>query len=199
MTHTALPGRKQFLALIAPHVDEGKLRRIKHGYLLSKVAHQGQERDQGGRYFDHPKAVAVILMLEVGIVDADMIIAALLHDTVEDTDLRDEDLFCDLFGDWVVVALRYLTKRDGYDYNAGLMRADWRTLMVKLADRVHNVRTLGGVTQEKRARKLRETREEYVPLADRLVEITPDEHKEQARTLRRLLREAVDSYDAAAA
>ncbi len=197
MTTTPLPGRREFLALLTPHVTPAELRSIKHAYLLSKVAHKGQERDQGGRYFDHPKSVALILMTEVGTCDAEMVIAALLHDVIEDTDLRDGDLFTDLFGDWVVLSLGWLTKRPGYDYHGGLMKADWRTLMVKLADRVHNVRTMGEIAEEKRTRKLRETREEYLPLADRLVEITPDEHKDKARKLRRLLNKAVDAYDEA--
>jgi len=185
-----LPGRKQFMALLDGHMSEDEALRVRCAYVLAKVAHQGQLRDSGERYFDHPKAVALIL-IDLGVYDWEMLALALDHDAVEDTDLRDSELYRLLFGDWFVEALMTLSKNQTPDYMAGLWAADGRVLMVKLADRLHNVTTLYGVTPEKRLRKLTETQREYLPLLDHLHDIVSNEYKAAAKELDNQLRQAL--------
>ena len=187
-----LPGRRDFLGLIKDHLQPEELRKVKHAYLLAKVAHQGQTRDEGVRYFDHPKSVALIL-IGLGIYDWEMLVAALDHDVIEDTDLRDRELYEDLFGPWVAAALQTLSKHPDRDYLAGLQTADWRVLAVKMADRLHNLRTLKFVAAEKKQWKLTETRTDYLPLADRMVEIAPDDMKPIVIRLREEVIEALAS------
>lgn len=187
---STLPGRQEFMALLADHMTVDEALKVRCAYVLGKVAHKGQVRDSGERYFDHPKAVALIL-IGLGIYDWEMLALALDHDAVEDTDLRDKDLYRLLFGTWFAEALMTLSKNQTPNYLAGLWAADGRVLMVKLADRLHNVTTLYGVTPEKRLRKLTETREEYLPLLDRLHSIVPSEYKAAAKELDNQLRQAL--------
>lgn len=149
---------------------------IDRAYAMAKKAHEGQLRRSGEPYITHPLAVAEILV-DLGIGPT-TIAAALLHDTVEDTDYTLDDVRRD-FGDEVALLVDGVTKLDkikyGDDAEAETVRKmvvamsrDIRVILIKLADRLHNARTWGFVPTESAERKAKETLEIYVPLANRL-------------------------------
>jgi GTP pyrophosphokinase len=145
---------------------------------FSAEAHQGQTRQSGEPYITHPIAVARIL---TGLhLDRQAIIAALLHDVVEDTNIRNEEL-ADLFGKPVAEMVDGLSKLDKLQFETKedaqaenfrkmlmAMARDVRVILIKLADRLHNMRTLGSVPAAKSHRIARETLDIYAPIANRL-------------------------------
>ena len=145
---------------------------------FSRAAHQGQMRQSGDPYFSHPIAVARILTpLHI---DAQAIIAALLHDVVEDTDVTTEDV-AEKFGKPVAELVDGLSKLDKIQFETRedaqaenfrkmllAMARDVRVILIKLADRLHNMRTLDSMAVDKRERIARETMEIYAPIANRL-------------------------------
>jgi GTP pyrophosphokinase len=141
-------------------------------------AHAGQFRRSGEPYFTHPVAVAAIVA-SLGL-DAQTIAAALLHDAVEDTGLTLEDLERD-FGPVVARVVDGVTKLDRLQFQSKeaqqaatirkmlvAMASDWRVLLIKLADRLHNMRTLAVMPEWKQRRTAQETLDVYAPLAHRL-------------------------------
>lgn len=158
-----------------PQVD---LERLQRAYVFTAKVHDGQERLSGEPYLIHPLEVAGIL-LDLN-VDEDTIIAGLLHDTLEDT-LTTRDEIARLFGEKVAFLVEGLTKIARIEFRSAreqqaenfrkmliAMSEDIRILMVKLADRLHNMRTIGYMKEESRRRIAQETMDIYVPLAHRL-------------------------------
>jgi GTP pyrophosphokinase len=161
---------------VLAHHSEVNLADIERAFLIAEEAHQGQNRKSGEPYITHPVAVAEILA-DIGL-DQSTIIAALLHDTVEDTQYSLEQLKRD-FGPEIAGLVDGVTKLDkltyGPDAQAETLRKmviamsrDIRVLVIKLADRLHNARTWKYVSPESAARKARETLDIYAPLAHRL-------------------------------
>ena len=158
-----------------PGVDEALLNRA---YVFGVKAHGEQKRASGEPYFNHPVEVAAIL---TGLrLDDATIVTALLHDTVEDTDVTSEDL-ARLFGQEIAELVDGVTKlsklelisrehAQAENFRKLLMAVakDPRVLLVKLTDRLHNMRTIGHLRPEKRERIARETIEIYAPLAGRM-------------------------------
>jgi GTP pyrophosphokinase len=153
-------------------------RGIVRAYQLAHLAHQGQRRKSGERFIEHPISVARILA-QLG-MDATTIIAAFLHDVVEDTDLELADI-ADNFGEEVAQIIDGLTKIDKIGFRSKeheraenlrkmivAMAKDLRVLIIKLADRLHNMRTIGALSKEKRELIASETLEIFAPLAHRL-------------------------------
>ncbi len=151
---------------------------IEKAYAYAEAAHRGQERQSGEPYFTHPCAVAVILM------DMDMdtqtIVSALLHDVVEDTPTTLDEVRA-AFGSEVALIVDGLTKISKVEYASSeerkaesirkmllAMSEDIRVILIKLADRLHNMRTLDAVPREKQVAVARETQDIYAPLAHRL-------------------------------
>ena len=156
-----------------PSIDQ---REIERAYEIAKKAHEGQLRKSGDAYITHPVEVAKILAT-LG-MDKATIIAALLHDTVEDTEYSLTQLRRD-FGDEVANIVDGVTKLDKLTYGETAeaetvrkmvvaMSRDIRVLVVKLADRLHNARTWQFVAPDSALRKARETLDIYAPLAHRL-------------------------------
>jgi guanosine-3',5'-bis(diphosphate) 3'-pyrophosphohydrolase len=156
-----------------PKVDA---RLLQRGYDLAEHRHRGQLRKSGDPYITHPLAVATILA-ELG-MDTTTLVAALLHDTVEDTGLG-LDAIGDQFGAEVAHLVDGVTKLDRVKFGAAAeaetirkmvvaMARDPRVLVIKLADRLHNMRTLRFLPPVKQERKARETLEVLAPLAHRL-------------------------------
>jgi GTP pyrophosphokinase len=156
-----------------PNADLGLLQRA---YDVAEEKHREQRRKSGDPYITHPLAVATILA-ELG-MDTTTLVAALLHDTVEDTDYSLERLRAD-FGEVVEHLVDGVTKLDKVKLGAAAeaetirkmviaMARDPRVLVIKLADRLHNMRTMRFLPPEKQARKARETLEVLAPLAHRL-------------------------------
>jgi len=158
------------------HHPGAALEEIVRAYEVADKAHAGQLRKSGEPYITHPVAVAEILA-DIGL-DTSTIIAALLHDTVEDTDYSLADLNRD-FGPEVSTLVDGVTKLDKLTYGPTAeaetlrkmviaMSRDIRVLVIKLADRLHNARTWKFVNPESASRKARETLDIYAPLAHRL-------------------------------
>jgi guanosine-3',5'-bis(diphosphate) 3'-pyrophosphohydrolase len=157
------------------HVD---LERLQRAYVFTAKVHDGQERLSGEPYLIHPLEVAGIL-LDLN-VDEDTIIAGLLHDTLEDT-LTTRDEIERLFGPRVAFLVDGLTKIARIEFKSAreqqaenfrkmliAMSEDIRILMIKLADRLHNMRTIVHMKEDSRRRIAQETMDIYVPLAHRL-------------------------------
>jgi len=151
-------------------------RELERAFIAAEKAHTGQVRKSGEDYITHPVAVAQIL-IELG-MDLPTIMAALLHDTVEDTSYSIEQIR-DQFGDEVTSLVDGVTKLDKLTYGPTAeaetlrkmvvaMSRDIRVLVIKLADRLHNARTWDFIDIEKAKRKARETIDIYAPLAHRL-------------------------------
>ena len=168
-------GRQEFENLIKFSMAPLQLRRVMLAYKISKYGHKGQSRESGERYFEHPKAVALILIQELKLLDPDAIIVALLHDLAEDSFLLDWMDLEMIFGGQIVCQVRALTKEPGKDYLKYLLLSETSVLMVKLADRLHNLRTLGDCRPEKRAKQIKETREKYVRVIEELEKRLSDE------------------------
>jgi GTP pyrophosphokinase len=149
---------------------------LERAYLTAEKAHGSQTRKSGDPYITHPLAVATILA-DIGMTEPTLC-AALLHDTVEDTSYTLEELRSD-FGDEVTQLVDGVTKLDKVKYGDTAqaetirkmivaMSRDIRVLVIKLADRLHNMRTLRYLKQDTQERKARETLEIFAPLAHRL-------------------------------
>ncbi|TAJ46225.1 MAG: bifunctional (p)ppGpp synthetase/guanosine-3',5'-bis(diphosphate) 3'-pyrophosphohydrolase [Herbiconiux sp.] len=149
---------------------------LERAYTAAERAHDGQKRRSGEPYITHPVAVAQILA-ELGL-GSKAVAAALLHDTVEDTDYSLDMVRAD-FGDEVAMLVDGVTKLDKVKYGDSAqaetvrkmivaMSRDIRVLIIKLCDRLHNARTWGFVAAESAQRKAKETLEIYAPLAHRL-------------------------------
>ena len=152
--------------------------RLETAYHFSKTAHSGQFRDSGDPYISHPLAVANILaQLHL---DSQALTAALLHDVMEDTSVTKAEI-SKKFGKPVAELVDGVSKLDRIEFETHeeaqaenfrkmllAMARDVRVILIKLADRLHNMRTLDAVPAEKRRRIARETLEIYAPIANRL-------------------------------
>ncbi len=151
---------------------------LKHAYIVAREAHDGQMRSSGDPYITHP--VAVAMNLAKMNLDHETLMAALLHDVIEDTPVTKDEL-AELFGHTVAELVEGVSKLDKLKFeNKEEMQAenfrkmvlamvqDIRVILIKLADRTHNMRTLGALRPDKRRRIARETLEIYAPIANRL-------------------------------
>ncbi|MFB2556008.1 RelA/SpoT family protein [Herbiconiux liangxiaofengii] len=166
----------ELLRTVRANHPKADLTILERAYATAERAHDGQKRRSGEPYITHPIAVAQILA-ELGL-GSKAVAAALLHDTVEDTDYSLDMLRHD-FGDEVAMLVDGVTKLDKVKYGDSAqaetvrkmivaMSRDIRVLIIKLSDRLHNARTWGFVPAESAARKAKETLEIYAPLAHRL-------------------------------
>jgi guanosine-3',5'-bis(diphosphate) 3'-pyrophosphohydrolase len=163
---------------LAAYLPTDQVERIRRAYEVGAQAHEGQTRKSGEPYITHPVAVAGILA-ELG-MDAETIIAAILHDTLEDTELTSAQITAE-FGQTVMALVDGVTKLDKVRFRSRqeaaaesfrkmllAMARDLRVILIKLADRLHNMRTLGSMEVDARRRIARETLEIYAPIAQRL-------------------------------
>lgn len=158
------------------HYPDADLAILRKAYVLAESSHRGQMRKSGEPYITHPLAVTLILA-ELG-AETTTLTASLLHDTVEDTEVT-LDQVRDEFGDEVCYLVDGVTKLEKVDYGAAAEPETFRKMLVatgndvrvmsiKLADRLHNMRTLGVMRPEKQARIAKVTRDVLIPLAERL-------------------------------
>ena len=160
------------------YLEPEQVRQVYQAYLLGSEAHQGQQRQSGEPYIYHPIAVAAILgELQL---DHQTITAAILHDVIEDTDITREQL-AESYSEEVANLVDGVSKLTLMQFESRAqaqaenfrkmmlaMASDIRVILIKLADRLHNMRTLGSLRADKRRRIARETLEIYVPIANRL-------------------------------
>ena len=164
-------------AYLRRHSDEDVLA-IERAAAMATEAHRGQVRRSGEPYITHPMAVAGIVA-DLGL-DAQTVVAALLHDAVEDTGIAIEDIEAE-FGPAVALIVEGVTKLDRLQFDSKeaqqaatvrkmlvAMANDWRVLIIKLSDRLHNMRTLSVMPEWKQHRTAQETLDIYAPLAHRL-------------------------------
>jgi len=164
--------------LVSSYLDPQQIERVFQAYQFSAKAHEGQQRMSGEPYIHHPLEVAHILG-EMR-MDHQTLMAAILHDVIEDTPTAKEEIR-KKFGKTVaelvdgvskLTQIKFDTVEEAQAQNFRkmlmAMSHDIRVIMVKLADRLHNMRTLGSLRHEKRVRIARETLEIYVPIAQRL-------------------------------
>ncbi|WP_406091802.1 RelA/SpoT family protein [Streptomyces sp. NBC_01013] len=158
------------------HHPDADLSVLHRAYVLAESSHRGQMRKSGEPYITHPLAVTLILA-ELG-AETTTLTASLLHDTVEDTEVT-LDQVREQFGEEVCYLVDGVTKLEKVDYGAAAEPETFRKMLVatgddvrvmsiKLADRLHNMRTLGVMRPEKQARIAKVTRDVLIPLAERL-------------------------------
>ncbi|QDW67078.1 RelA/SpoT family protein [Luteimonas granuli] len=173
-----VPGYMRELERIAAYLPADQLQQLRRAWAVGAAAHAGQTRRSGEPYITHPVAVAAVLAEQK--VDLETLVASILHDTIEDTPLT-RDALASEFGETVAELVEGVTKLDKLQFGSRheadaesfrkmmlAMARDLRVILIKLADRLHNMRTLGAQTAEARARIARETLEIYAPIAQRL-------------------------------
>jgi GTP diphosphokinase / guanosine-3',5'-bis(diphosphate) 3'-diphosphatase len=172
------PGVKELLAKVATYLPAEQVERVRTAAEFGAAAHQGQTRVSGEPYITHPVAAAVILAdLHL---DADTIVGAILHDVIEDTPIAKADI-AQRFGHDVAEIVDGVTKLDQIQFKNReeaqaenfrkmllAMVRDLRVILVKLADRTHNLRTIEALAPAKRRQIARETLDIYAPVAERL-------------------------------
>ncbi len=173
-----VPEYMRALEKAAAYLSEEQLQLIRRAWAVGAAAHEGQLRKSGEPYITHPVAVACVLAEQK--VDVETLVAAVLHDTIEDTPLTRDALAAE-FGEPVAELVEGVTKLDKLQFASRreadaesfrkmmlAMARDLRVILIKLADRLHNMRTLGAQSGEARGRIARETLEVYAPIAQRL-------------------------------
>lgn len=173
-----LKAYRKLLRATKKHEAKGDLRMLRKAFDVALDAHKDMRRKSGEPYIYHPLAVAQIVTAEIGL-GAKSIACALLHDVVEDTDITLDDIRR-MFGDKVALIIDGLTKISGVsDFNVSMqaenfrkmlltLAADVRVILIKLADRLHNMRTLESMARNKQLKIASETLFLYAPLAHRL-------------------------------
>ncbi len=169
---------EKLISKVEQYNPQADMSLIIRAFTLGQSAHEGQKRNSGENFFIHPLNVALILA-DLS-MDTPTIVAGLLHDVVEDTEYTHEDLV-EEFGEEIAELvdgvtklknIRYKTKQENQAENLRkmvlAMAKDIRVIIVKLADRLHNMRTLEYMTDEKKKEKATETLEIYAPIAHRL-------------------------------
>lgn len=168
---------QQVFDALAPRITPEDMERVRKAYLLAKEAHAPQKRKSGEPYILHPIAVALIVAKELQL-DANTVITAFLHDMVEDTPYTVEDIR-QRFGNDVAGLVNVVTKQkketyqttkqvDNYQQILASLHYDIRAVMVKISDRLHNMRTLQSMRPDKQMKIAGETDCFYAPLANRL-------------------------------
>ncbi|MFI4914720.1 MAG: RelA/SpoT family protein [Steroidobacterales bacterium] len=172
------PGLKELLATVSEYLPAEQVERVREAAEFGAAAHQGQKRLSGEPYISHPVAAAELLA-ELHL-DADTIVSAILHDVIEDTPIAKDDI-AKRFGNDVAEIVDGVTKLDQIRFKNReeaqaesfrkmllAMVRDLRVILVKLADRTHNLRTIEAVAPAKRRQTARETLDIYAPVAERL-------------------------------
>ena len=163
---------------LSDYLSQDEVELVKKAYKIADKAHSGQFRKSGEAYISHPMSVALILA-ELKL-DYLCIVAAILHDCIEDTSVTNEDVKNE-FGEQVAHIVEGVSKLTSLEFTSSsqkqarnfqklilAMSKDMRVMIIKLADRLHNMRTIGSMSEEKRIQKAKETSELHAPIARRL-------------------------------
>lgn len=198
-----IENRESFLKRLEGKFTPEQIEDIDFAYDIAKESHRPQNRDSGERYFEHPRAGCLIMMDELGMYDYNLIISFLLHDTGEDTPIwgnvmesydifvskakkRLSKVFNNKIADIVIKLtkpsvdnIKFFTKEEAFDFYIKQMQTDEDALIGKMVDRLHNLRSLTGNTQEKIDRQIKETENTYIPLFTKVSGV----HKQYAEKL----------------
>lgn len=192
----AKENKETFFQRLEPFFAPSVMLDIRLAYILAKHGHRDQFRkevDPAGakvRYFEHVRRVALVLFDEARCSRPEMLIAALLHDGIEDTRDLTADQIENCFGTDVVTIVKTLSKtpKEGY-LERFKMCKDWRPYVIKACDRLDNLRSLDKpeIDAEFRERQIKETEEHYIPLFIQMIEYTPSKCKKDAESLLKLI------------
>jgi guanosine-3',5'-bis(diphosphate) 3'-pyrophosphohydrolase len=191
-----------FQARIQPYFSPSDQLDVKLAYCLAKFGHRAQVRKEllegkPTRYFEHVRRVAIILMDEMKIMDRDMIIAALLHDSLEDCADLTPELLEHSFGTEVVSIVKILSKvpKEGYMDRLSNCK-NWQALAIKACDRLDNLRSLmiPGNTIEFQKKQIKETKEKYFPLFDQLLNLCPPVYVSNITPIRDEIRRLIERF-----
>jgi len=197
-----MENKETFQARVRPYFSPSDQLDVKLAYCLAKFGHRAQVRKEliegkPTRYFEHVRRVAIVLMDEMKIMDRDMIIAALLHDSIEDCDDLTPELLEHSFGNSVVSMIKVLSKVPKEGYTERLFNCkNWKALALKACDRLDNLRSLmiTGTSLEFQKKQIKETKEKYFPLFDQLIELCPTMYVANVSIVRDEIRRLVERY-----
>jgi (p)ppGpp synthase/HD superfamily hydrolase len=202
---SAKENRESFCRRLKPILAMRDLMLVEAAYVFAKHGHRAQfrkeidpETGKKVRYFEHPRRVALVLIDEVKCVDPVMIMAALIHDCIEDTDIITPELIEHTLGPEVARIVKMLSKvpKEGY-LERLIAYADWRVLVIKACDRLDNLRSLEGSPVEFQMKQITETETKYFEVFDLMVKLTPKAHAKGARAVRDAIKAIVGRYRAA--
>jgi guanosine-3',5'-bis(diphosphate) 3'-pyrophosphohydrolase len=170
-------GESEITLVLTPELGATEVNRILSAYAIARDVHQYQRRNDGTPYFWHPTRVARILLHELECRDAELLISALLHDTLEDSDILNPEVLKYNFGEYVSFIVESLTKEirvdDGplreqidREYVERLKKAPEDSRVIKLCDRLDNMRCLGFNLKRNPFKYVKETTEHYLPMAE---------------------------------
>ncbi len=176
---------------------------IQLAYTLAKFSHRSQFRketdDLGAplRYFEHVRRVAIITIDEAKLVKPELVIAALLHDGIEDTRDLTPAMIEHCFGSDVAVIVKTLSKspKEGY-LDRFYMCDDWRPYFIKACDRLDNLRSMSCSSKEFQIKQVKETKEKYYELFDRMILLTPSNDKQRVQLIRDEVRKETERLSA---
>jgi (p)ppGpp synthase/HD superfamily hydrolase len=200
-----MENKETFQARIQPYFVPSVQLDIKLAYCLAKFGHRAQTRKEltegkPTRYFEHVRRVAIILMDEMKIMEPEMIIAALLHDSLEDCaqygDLTPE-LLEHCFGANAVTMIKVLSKIPKEGYVDRLRNChNWKILAIKACDNLDNLRSLmvPGTTIEFQKKQIKEYKEKYLPLFDLMLTLAPSEYIPKLSVVRDEIRRLIERY-----
>lgn len=173
------PDRAAFFAIVGRLFPQSsaEFKLIEKAYNTAKEEFRERSRESGEQYFEHLRCVALILIVYLRVRDPDVIAAALLHDIMEDIEGWGQDRLSLEFNLRVAQLVFWVTKEDeekyggdkearNRDYHRKLHTAPREAIIIKMPDRLHNIITLWGADEEKQRRKVRETQDFYLPLAE---------------------------------
>lgn len=198
-----MENKETFQLRLQPYFSPSDQLDVKLAYTLAKFGHRAQVRKEllegkPTRYFEHVRRVSIILMDEMKIMDRDMIITALLHDSIEDTADLTPELLEHCFGSSVVSMVKLLSKVPKEGYMERLSNChDWKVLAVKSCDRLDNLRSLmiPGNTVEFQKKQIKETKEKYFSIFDKLVgSMCPPEYIQNVSAVRDEIKRLIERY-----
>ena len=191
MSVLLIMNRAEFFAMLEPFLAPSTLLDVQVAYTFAKFGHRAQvrkETDADGkpvRYFEHVRRVAINVVQDAKIVLPELVIAALIHDGLEDTRDITPEMTEHLFGKEVAMIVKTLSKcpEEGY-LERFHMCTDWRAYVVKACDRLDNLRSLSQASPEFQAKQIKETRAKYYDLFDKMIVLTPPEYRARTQSLR---------------
>lgn len=193
-----MENRELFFNRLKPFHPPSVITKIELAYTLSKYGHSYQTRkefdDNGNpiRYFEHPRSAAIILMDEIKIYDEELVISCLMHDVIEDSKNISSQMIEQFFGKDICKILQTLSKcpKEGY-LERFFACKDFRPYIIKACDRLDNLRSLDQVSNEFKEKQIKETKEKYFDLFERMLQICPEDYYKNCLKLRDLIREQI--------
>ncbi len=195
--------RRSYFDRFRLRLSKDELNKLNIAYNLAKDVHRDQTRESGERYFEHVRAVSIIIADLLGFYDVELHIIALLHDSIEDRLWFSSKVLELVFGRKVMLGIKLISKPRvgdkrfrfqneqeilGY-YHRKLKEGPLSVQIVKLADRLHNLKTLSACSRDKQIRKVRETIDNFTPILDRVQR----EYPEQGAILKNEFTKAINA------